>query len=73
MDQIQSPLMSIPGISYTLASIILAEIVDINRFDNDGQLLAFVGLDPCTHQSGKFVATGVSIVKRGSPYLRWLF
>ncbi|MDY3006369.1 IS110 family transposase [Anaerococcus porci] len=71
MDKIQSPLMSIPGISYTLASIILAEIVDINRFDNDGQLLAFAGLDPGTHQSGKFVATGVSMVKRGSPYLRW--
>lgn len=71
MDQIQSPLMTIPGISYNLASIILAEIVDINRFDNDGQLLAFAGLDPGTHQSGKFVAKDVSMVKRGSPYLRW--
>ncbi|MFP5528082.1 IS110 family transposase [Peptococcus simiae] len=71
MDQIQSPLMTIPGISYNLASIILAEIVDINRFDNDGQLLAFAGLDPGTHQSGKFVAKDVSMVKRGSPHLRW--
>lgn len=32
---------------------------------------AFAGLDPATHQSGKFIATGVSMVKRGSPYLRW--
>ena len=71
MDQIQSPLMSIPGISYNLASIILAEIVDINRFENDSQLLAFAGLDPGTHQSGKFVAKDVSMVKRGSPHLRW--
>lgn len=71
MDEIQSPLMSIPGVSYTLASIILAEIVDINRFDNPNQLLAFAGLDPGTHQSGKFVAKDVSMVKRGSPYLRW--
>lgn len=71
MIELESPILSIPGISYNLGSIILAEIVDINRFDTSSQLQAFAGLDPVTHQSGKFIATGVSMVKRGSPYLRW--
>lgn len=71
MIELESPILSIPGISYNLGSIILAEIVDINRFDTPAQLQAFAGLDPATHQSGKFIATGVSMVKRGSPYLRW--
>lgn len=71
MLELESPILSIPGISFNLASIILAEIVDINRFNSPNELQAFAGLDPATHQSGKFVATGVSMVKRGSPYLRW--
>ena len=71
MIELESPILSIPGISYNLGSIILAEIVDINRFGTSSQLQAFAGLDPVTHQSGKFIATGVSMVKRGSPYLRW--
>ena len=71
MIELESPILSIPGISYNLGSIILSEIVDINRFDTSSQLQAFAGLDPATHQSGKFIANGVSMVKRGSPYLRW--
>ncbi len=69
--EINSPLMSIPGISYTLASIILAEIGDIDRFTNPAKLLAFSGLDPSTYQSGKYNATHTPMVKRGSTYLRW--
>ena len=69
--EIDSPLMSIPGISYTLASIILAEIGDIDRFTNPAKLLAFSGLDPSTYQSGKYNATHTPMVKRGSTYLRW--
>ncbi|NRT92109.1 transposase [Clostridium beijerinckii] len=63
--------MSIPGISYTLASIILAEIGDIDRFTDPAKLLAFSGLDPSTYQSGKYNATHTPMVKRGSTYLRW--
>ena len=57
-------LLSIPGISFTLTSIIMAEIGDIIKFDTPSQLQAFAGLDPATHQSGKFVAKDVSMVKR---------
>ena len=71
MKEIQSPILSFPGISYGLGSIILAEIGDINRFPTPSQLLAFAGLDPSTYQSGKFNGTDMKMVKRGSSYLRW--
>lgn len=69
--QMKTPLITIPGISYTLASIILSEIGDIRRFKTPAKVLAFAGLEPCVYQSGKFKATGTSMVKRGSTYLRW--
>lgn len=69
--EINSPIITIPGISYTLASIILAEIGDIDRFTAPAKLLAFAGLDPSTYQSGKYNATHTPMVKRGSTYLRW--
>lgn len=69
--EINSPLISIPGISYTLAAIILSEIGDIERFTSPCKLLAFAGLDPSTYQSGKYNASHTPMVKRGSAYLRW--
>lgn len=71
MLEINSPVLTIPGISYTLGSIILAEIGSIDNFQNPDKLLAFAGLEPSTHQSGKFTADSNSMVKRGSSYLRW--
>lgn len=67
----KTPLISIPGISYTLASIILSEVGDITRFQTPAKLLAFAGLEPSIYQSRKFQAIGTSMVKRGSTYLRW--
>jgi len=64
-------LMTIPGISYTLAAIITAEIGNIFRFANPDKLQAFAGLDPSIYQSGQFVGTKDVMVKRGSTYLRW--
>jgi transposase len=71
VNALASPLMTIPGISYTLAAIILAEIGDIARFDSPAKLLAFAGMEPSTYQSGKFNASHTPMVKRGSTYLRW--
>lgn len=71
MKLIDSPILSIPGISYTLAAIIQAEINDINRFENPAKLLAFAGLDPSTYQSGKFTSSHQVMIKRGSKYLRY--
>ena len=69
--ELNSPIITIPGISYTLAAIILAEIGDINRFPSPAKLLAFAGLEPSTYQSGNFRASNTPMVKRGSTYLRW--
>ena len=41
----KTPLISIPGISYTQASIILSKIGDITRFQTPAKLLAFASLD----------------------------
>lgn len=71
VDELESPLMSIPGISYVTVAYILAEIGDINNFDTPAKLQAFAGLDPSTYQSGNFSATHATMVKRGSKYLRW--
>ena len=68
---LDSPIMSIPGISYTLAAIILAEIGDVEKFDSPAKLLAFAGLEPSMYQSGNFTASHCNMVKRGSKYLRW--
>lgn len=68
---LNSPILSIPGISYTTAAFILAEIGDIDNFSSPAKLLAFAGLEPSTYQSGKFISTHATMVKRGSKYLRW--
>lgn len=71
IDSCASPIMTIPGISYTTAAFILAEIGDIHRFESSAQLLAFAGLEPSTYQSGKHESNHSVMVKRGSKYLRW--
>jgi len=63
-------LKSIPGIGFTLASMILGEIGDINRFTNAKQLVAYCGMDPSVRQSGNYVGTKNRVTKRGSPFLR---
>lgn len=71
LKEINSPILSIPGISFKTAGSILAEIGDISRFDSPAKLLAFAGLDPSMYQSGKFFSTHSVMVKRGSKYLRF--
>lgn len=71
VDELDSPIITIPGISYTLAATILAEIGDIERFSTPAKLLAFAGMEPSTYQSGKYNASNTPMVKRGSTYLRW--
>lgn len=71
VNELNTPLISIPGIGYTLAAIMLAEIGDIERFSTPAKLLAFAGMEPSTYQSGKYSASHTPMVKRGSTYLRW--
>lgn len=71
MEIINSPILTIPGVSYTLGAMIISEIADIKRFSNPSKLLAFAGLDPVVKQSGNFQADSMKISKRGSTYLRY--
>jgi len=67
-DQMQI-LMSIPGISFTSASAILAEIGDINVFPNPKSLVGWSGLAPSLNESAGKSSNG-HITKKGSKYLR---
>ena len=71
MDLLDSPILSVPGIGYTLGAMILSEIGDIKRISSPAKLLAFAGLEPSVYQSGKFNPASGKMVKRGSPFLRW--
>ena len=61
---------SIPGIGNKLAAAIVAELGEMNQFQNAKQLVAFAGLDPGIFSSGKFTTTSSRITKRGSKRLR---
>lgn len=57
---------SIYGIGETSTAQIIAELGDINRFENIKQLNAFCGLDPTIVQSGKSINYNGPISKRGN-------
>ena len=73
VDEMAPPILTIPGISYRMGAMILAEIGDFSRFDSPDKLLAYAGLSPSTYESGKLKATGAyaHMEKRGSRYLRY--
>lgn len=70
MNNISSPITTIPGISNRLGSVIISEIRNINNFQTPAQLLAFAGMEPSVNQSGDHNGNG-KMVKRGSSSLRW--
>ena len=57
---------SIYGVGETSTAQIIAELGDINRFENIRQLNAFCGLDPTIVQSGKSINYHGPISKRGN-------
>lgn len=71
MNEIDSPITTIPGIGLVLGAMILAELGDVTRFATPEKVLAYAGLDPSIYQSGKYTPASGTMVKRGSPQLRW--
>lgn len=71
MKELNSPLLSVPGIGAKLGAVILAEIRSINNFKTPAQLLAFAGSEPSINTSGQDQTENGHMVKRGSPQLRW--
>ncbi len=63
-------LKTIPGVGDKLAAALAAEIGDAAQFKDPKQLVAYAGLDPGVHSSGKFTASSSRISKRGSKRLR---
>ena len=63
-------LMTIPGISFFSALLVISEVGEISRFEDSSSLVAYAGLAPSTHSSGGKTYHG-PIMKSGSRYLRW--
>ncbi len=70
-EEIRSPILTIPGISYRMGAMIIAEIGDFSRFDSPDKILAYAGMSPSTYQSGQLDNCHSHMEKRGSRYLRY--
>lgn len=71
MLEMNSVILTIPGIGFLNGAMILGEVGDISRFTNPSKLLAYAGLDPTVSQSGQFNAKSTRMSKRGSKLLRY--
>ena len=65
----ESLLTSIPGIRRETAIVLEAYIGDVNRFPNAKKIVAFFGMNPTIHQSGKSKRKS-RLQKKGSPIVR---
>jgi len=65
-------LLSIPGVSLTVAAGLLAAVGDVRRFSRPKKLAAYFGLVPTTYQSGDTKARHGRITKTGRSDARWL-
>lgn len=68
--KLNSPILSIPGISHITGMTIIAEIGTIHDFSDATHLISYAGMEPLVHQSGKYDAAHMPISKHGSRYLR---
>lgn len=67
-------LTSMDGVGENTAMQFIAEVGDINRFENAKKLIAYSGLDPSVKESGRYKGKS-RITKRGNKHLRrviWL-
>ena len=71
VDSLGTTILTIPGIGYSTAASILAEVGDFSNFETPDKILAFAGMSPSTYQSGKLTNCYAHMEKRGSKYLRF--
>ena len=71
MEELHSPITTIPGLGFRMAAMILAEVGDFSRFASPDKLLAYAGMSPSTYQSGQLKNCYPHMEKRGSRYLRY--
>jgi transposase len=70
-DHLATLLLTVPGIGYFSALLIVAEIADVDRFPDAKHLCSYAGLVPSVHSSGGKTRYG-RITKEGSGWLRWV-
>ena len=71
MELLPNVLISIPGIGPVLSAGIMAEIGDINRFQNQAALAKYAGLAWQQHQSGDFEAQTTRMIHSGNRFLKY--
>ena len=71
MELLPNVLISIPGIGPVYSAGIMAEIGDINRFDNQAALAKYAGLAWKQHQSGGFEAEVTRLIPSGNRFLKY--
>ena len=64
-------LMTMTGVGYFTAMLLLAEIGDINRFGSDKRLASWAGLAPRVRQSGEKIRIG-GVGGPGNKRVRWV-
>ena len=70
IDETSPNLLTVPGIGYRLAGLLISEIGDATQFPSADKIIKFAGLDVRVYQSGTIEKHG-AIRKRGSPLLRY--
>lgn len=70
IDETAPNILTIPGIGYRLAGLLISEIGDASQFPSADKMIKFAGLDVRVYQSGTIEKHG-AIRKRGSPLLRY--
>ena len=68
--QVNSTILSIPGISHFSGTSILAELGDICNYQKASQIIKFAGVAPYHYESSQYTAQHTAITKKGSRYLR---
>ena len=69
LSPVVQALQSMRGLCLISAMTVVAELGDLNRFDNPSQLMAYLGLVPSEHSSGNLVKKG-GITKTGNTHVR---
>ncbi|QDZ77281.1 IS110 family transposase [Bacillus cereus] len=71
MAGLTQTLESIPGVGPVFAAGIIAEIGQIERFNDETKIAKYAGLYWRKHQSGRFTAEDTSLSRTGNHYLRY--
>ena len=69
LSPVVKALQALRGVSLIVAATTVAEIGDLNRFDNPAELMSYLGLVPSEHSSGEKTRRG-SITKSGNGHVR---